>query len=61
MKRNELVQWLKKNGAQLIREGRRHSIFGKEIYRTEIPRHREIQDILAIKICKDLRIPFMKK
>jgi len=44
----------------LLREGRRHSIYRKGKYRTQIPRHTEIVDELARKICKDLNIPFVK-
>ena len=57
MKRKELLRWLRENGATLIREGGRHSIWGKDSLKTQIPRHREIVDLLARKICKDLDIP----
>jgi len=60
MKRHQLINHLKKNGAYLLKEGRRHSIFQKGIFKTEIPRHNEIVDELARKICKDLDIPFMR-
>ncbi len=61
MKRKKLIQWLNKNGARFIREGSRHTIIGKGKLRTEIPRHNEIVDILAVKICKDLGIPDWRK
>ena len=54
MKRMALVKHLKRHGAVLIREGKRHTIMGKGMLITEIPRHSEIVDILARKICKDL-------
>ena len=60
MKRKELVRYIIEQGALFIREGRRHSIYGKGKYRTEIPRHNEIIDELARKICRDLDIPFIK-
>ena len=60
MKRNQLVKHLKKNGAVLIREGGRHSIFQKGNRKTQIPRHNEIVDELARKICKDLDLPFVR-
>jgi len=60
MKRSELIKYLKQEGARFFREGRRHTIFCKGIYRTEIPRHNEIIDELARKICKDLNIPFIR-
>ena len=56
MKRKKLIRWLHKNGAYFVREGRRHTIFGIGKLKTEIPRHNEIVDILASKICKDLEI-----
>jgi len=43
------------------REGRRHSIYGRGRNRTQIPRHREIVDELARKICKDLGVPFVRE
>ena len=59
MKRTELVFHLEAYGCRLLREGARHSIFvnraaGKA---TSVPRHREINDFLARKICRDLEIP----
>jgi len=60
MKRKELVSHITRHGAVLLREGRKHSIYGKGRLRTEIPRHIEIVDELARKICKDLDIPFVK-
>lgn len=60
MKRNQLIMHLKKHGAFLLREGSRHSIFQKDSFKTEVPRHSEIIDELARKICKDLRIPFVR-
>lgn len=60
MKRKNLIKYIKENGVSLIREGRRHSIYQKGGYKTEVPRHNEIVDELARKICKDLKIPFMR-
>ena len=60
MKRRELIEHLSRHGAVLLREGRRHSIYRRDRNRTEIPRHNEIVDELAKKICKDLRIPFIR-
>jgi hypothetical protein len=37
-----------------LREGNKHSIFQKDMLKTQIPRHNEIVDELARKICKDL-------
>jgi hypothetical protein len=60
MKRNQLIKHLRKNGASLLREGSRHTIFQKGLRKTQIPRHNEIVDELARKICKDLDIPFVR-
>jgi hypothetical protein len=60
MKRHKLLKHLKEQGAYFLREGKRHTIFQKGRLKTEIPRHNEIVDELARKICKDLDIPFMR-
>jgi hypothetical protein len=60
MKRYKLIKHLKGHGATLLREGARHSIFQKGMSKSEVPRHNEIVDELARKICKDLDIPYMR-
>jgi predicted RNA binding protein YcfA (HicA-like mRNA interferase family) len=60
MKRTQLIKHLQKQGALLLREGSRHSIYQKGVHKTEVPRHNEIVDELARKICKDLNIPFVR-
>lgn len=60
MKRTALIKHLNSQGATLLREGRRHSIFIKGNFKTQVPRHGEIVDELARKICKDLSIPFVR-
>lgn len=60
MRRTELIKHIKKYDAVLVREGRRHSIYQREINKTQVPRHNEIVDELARKICKDLQIPFVR-
>jgi len=60
MKRTRLVKHLKVHGAVLLREGRRHTIFQRTEFKTQVPRHREIIDELARKICADLGIPFVR-
>ena len=42
------------------REGRRHSIFQRGPFKTMVPRHNDVVDELARKICKDLEIPWVK-
>ena len=59
MKRLDLIWHLERNGCALLREGGRHSVYvnrasGKS---STVPRHREINDFLARKICRDLEIP----
>jgi mRNA interferase HicA len=56
MKRSELIRYLSKQGCELIREGGRHSIWQnkKTGDMSAIPRHSEIKDLMAQKICKDL-------
>ena len=59
MKRKALVQHLSTHNCQLLREGKKHSVFynpGNNKTST-LPRHREIDDFLAKKICCDLSIP----
>ncbi len=58
MKRRDLVTHLKSNDCILLREGGRHTIFYNPNAKrtTSVPRHTEINDFLAKKICKDLGI-----
>ncbi|MBF0549553.1 MAG: type II toxin-antitoxin system HicA family toxin [Deltaproteobacteria bacterium] len=62
MKREEFLKHLHKYGCNLLREGGRHSWWNnrKLNKRSAVPRHREIDDQLARKICKDLGIPAVK-
>ncbi len=59
MKRLDLIRHLERNGCALLREGGRHSVYVNRITRksSTIPRHRDINDYLARKICKDLDVP----
>jgi mRNA interferase HicA len=59
MKRRDLTKHLSNQGAYLLREGRRHSIYAKGKFKTEVPRHSEIVEELAKKICRDLDIPLL--
>ena len=54
------LKHLKEHCEHLLREGKRHTIFQKGPLKAEVPRHNEIVDELARKICKDLNIPFMR-
>ena len=58
MKRKKLLQHLHDNGCRMVREGGRHSWWENPTLnkRPAVPRHSEISDILANKICKDLGV-----
>ena len=59
MKRRDFIRHLENHGCQLLREGRRHSIYVNRAVQasTSVPRHSEIKDYLCAKICNDLQIP----
>jgi mRNA interferase HicA len=58
MKRTALIKHLRRNGCILIREGGNHSwwLNPQKNLRSAIPRHSEIKELLAKKICIDLGI-----
>lgn len=58
MKRVDLVRHLESHGCYLLRDGGKHSIYANPANNqvTSVPRHREINDFLARKICRDLGI-----
>ena len=62
MKRSALLRHLRQNGCVFVREGSRHSwwLNPDQNKRSSVPRHTEIKDQLARKICKDLGIPPVK-
>ena len=59
MKRIDLVRHLAAHGCELLREGANHSVYVNRKARkaSAIPRHREINEHLARKICRDLEVP----
>ncbi len=59
MKRRDLVRHLMSHGCEVRREGARHTVFWNPSARmlSTVPRHREINENLARKICKDLGVP----
>ena len=63
MKREDLIKHLRKNGCIFIREGAKHSVFFNPLLRktSTIPRHTEINNLLAKKICQDLGIESPKR
>jgi len=62
MKRGDLLRHLRENGCEFLREGGRHSwwLNRSQNRRSAVPRHGEIHDDLAKKICRDLGIPFVR-
>ena len=59
MKRRALVRHLEDHGCELLREGSRHSVFVNRstLKSSAVPRHAEINEFLAKKICRDLGVP----
>lgn len=59
MKRKALLKHLEKHGCRHYREGAEHTLYWNPANNkvNTIPRHSEIFDFLAAKICKDLDIP----
>ncbi|MDQ3566014.1 MAG: type II toxin-antitoxin system HicA family toxin [Pseudomonadota bacterium] len=59
MKRLDLIRHLEVHGCELLREGRKHSVYVNRQTRrsTTVPRRREINNFLARTICRDLEIP----
>jgi predicted RNA binding protein YcfA (HicA-like mRNA interferase family) len=58
MKRIDLMRHLEKQGCKKLREGSRHTVYFNPNSRetSTVPRHNEINDFLAKKICKDLGV-----
>ena len=59
MKRRDLVRHLEAHGCEVLREGGRHTVYVNRVARksSSVPRHRDINDYLARKICRDLEVP----
>ena len=59
MKRRDLERHLASHGCELLREGAKHSLYVNLVNNltSAVPRHREINDFLVRKICRDLGIP----
>ena len=58
MKRRAFLAHLSAHGCTLVREGAKHSWWGnpQNGRRSAVPRHTEIDDLLARKICRDLGV-----
>jgi len=63
MKRIKLERYLVSNGCFLVREGARHSVYfnPQSQSSTAVPRHKEVSDITAQEICKQLGLPKIRK
>jgi predicted RNA binding protein YcfA (HicA-like mRNA interferase family) len=59
LKRRDLVQHLEAHGCALLREGANHSVYvNRRVGKVStVPRHREVNELLAKKICRDLEVP----
>lgn len=58
MKRLDLIRHVESHGCVLRREGGSHSVYVNPLLMqtSTIPRHREVNDFLARKICRDLGV-----
>jgi mRNA interferase HicA len=59
VKRRDRIRHLEHHGCELLREGGNHSIYvNRKAARTSsVPRHNEINNDLARKVCKDIEVP----
>jgi predicted RNA binding protein YcfA (HicA-like mRNA interferase family) len=59
VKRTDLLRHLEAQGCEFLREGGNHTVYVNRRVRksSSIPRHRDINDLLARKICRDLEVP----
>ena len=62
MKRNSLLRHLRIHGCYLKREGRSHSLWCNPNtgHIEDVPRHTEIPNKLARKICRSLSVPVIR-
>ena len=58
MKRVDLIRHLEQHGCYLLRDRGRHSVYVNPTNNqtSAVPRHREINDFLCRRICRDLGI-----
>lgn len=59
MKRIDLIRHLERHGCEFFREGGNHTVYVNRAAQrsSSVPCHREINDFLARKICRDLQVP----
>ena len=58
MKRVDLIRYIEASGCAFLREGGRHTVYVNPTARkvATVPRHREINEFMAKKICRELEI-----
>ncbi len=58
MKRVDLMRHLEEQGCVLLRDRGKHTVYVNPVNNqvTAVPRHREVNNFLARKICRDLGI-----
>ena len=58
MKRIDLIRHLERQGCEFLREGGNHTVYANRsnLKVSTVPRHREIDEFLVLKICRDLEI-----
>ena len=63
MKKHHLTRHLRRQGCSLLRQGQRHEWWRNDLTgeRSAVPRHSEIQNLLAEKICRDLGVAGLKR
>jgi mRNA interferase HicA len=59
MKRIDLIRHLERHGCEFFREGGNHTVYVNRAAQrsSSVPRHREVNDFLVRKICRDLQVP----
>lgn len=59
MKRRDLIRHLQEHDCELLREGANHSIYVNRASKktSTVPRHRELNEFLARKICRTSKSP----
>lgn len=63
MKTGDLLRHLRRHGCHLKREGRSHSLWMNPATGAieAVPRHQEISNVLANKICRALSVPTLAR
>ena len=63
MKRKDFIKHLIGSGCIFVRNGAKHSVFFNPLIKrsSTVPRHNEVDNFLARKICRDLGIEEVKK